>query len=323
MSNVAVMFESIVAATAILDKRIRPTVVETPLLPRPVFDRPGLNTFGKLENRQPTGSFKLRGATAKLQSLRRDELAKGVVTASTGNHGAAVAHAAGLLGVSVQVFVSEDADERKIATIRDLGATITALPGDPVVAEVAARSAAAVSGQVYVPPYNDPTVVSGQGTTALELLRQIEPLDAVVVSVGGGGLISGIAATIKANSSARIVGASASNSAAMHHSVAAGRIVDVDHKATLSDGTAGGVEANSMTFEMCRTLVDDWVLVDEDQIISAMARYMENYADVIEGSAAVALAAIDQVPLAGNVVVIVCGGNVAAETLTSLGLGDC
>lgn len=315
------MYPDIVSASADLDAALRPEVIETALVRRPIFDHDERRVFAKLENAQHTGSFKLRGATAKLKSLSSEELAAGVVTASTGNHGAAVARAAGLLETLAEVFVATDADESKLAAIRDLGASIRTIPGDPVHAEVAARAEAERTGKTYVPPYNDTTVIAGQGTIAVELTRQIERPEAVVVSVGGGGLISGIAATVRHHwPDTRVIGASAANSAAMHHSVAAGSLIDVDHQQTLSDGTAGGIEAEAMTFEMCRDLVSDWVLVSEAEIAAAMRAYMSNYPDRIEGSAGVALAALDHVDLAGPVVVIICGRNVAESTLEAIGI---
>jgi threonine dehydratase len=134
-------------------------------------------------------------------------------------------------------------------------------------------------------------------------------------------LISGIAATLRHHwPETKIIGASAANSAAMHHSVAAGSIIDVDHRPTLSDGTAGGIEARAITFEMCRALVTDWILVTEDEIAAAMRAYMSNYPDRIEGSAGVALAALDHADLAGPVVAVICGRNIAEETLVGIGL---
>jgi len=315
------MFAEIIAASAALDIELRPEVLETALVRRPVFDRDGRRILAKLENTQHTGSFKLRGATAKLKSLGPAQLAAGVVTASTGNHGAAVARAVVDLATTVEVFVSTEADAAKVAAIRDLGAAIRTIPGDPVDAEAAAREEAGRAGKTYVPPYNDATVIAGQGTIGVELVRQTEPPAAVVVSVGGGGLISGIAATLHRHwPDTRIVGASAANSAAMHHSVAAGSIIDVEHRDTLSDGTAGGIEAGSITFEMCRALVSDWHLISEDEIAAAMRAYMSNYPDRIEGSAGLALAAIGHVDLAGPIVVVICGRNVADATLATIGL---
>lgn len=316
------MYPEITASSAALDADLRPDVIETALVRRPVFDRHGRRVLAKLENTQHTGSFKLRGATAKLQSLSPGQVGLGVVTASTGNHGAAVARAAGPFETTVEVFVSTDADASKVAAIRNLGATIRTIPGDPVDAEAAARDEAGRTGKTYVPPYNDAMVIAGQGTIGVELIRQTDPPAAVIVSVGGGGLISGIAATLRHHwPRTRIIGASAANSAAMHQSVAAGSIVEVEHYETLSDGTAGGIEARSTTFEMCRTLVSDWLLVTENEIAEAMRAYMSNYPDRIEGSAGVALAALDHTDLVGPVVVVICGGNVADATLAAIGLG--
>jgi len=315
------MFADIVAESLDLDTTLRPDVLETHLTPRPAFDQKGLTVYAKLENQQRTGSFKLRGATAKVASLTSAELAAGVVTASTGNHGAAVATAGAAAGCAVEVFVPQDADAAKVARIRQLGAIVTAVAGDPVSAESAARAAAVARGSQYLSPYNDTTVVAGQGTIGVELSRQLETADAVFVSVGGGGLISGVAATVRSVwPAARVVGCSAANSAAMHHSVAAGTPIEVAHLDTLSDGTAGGIEPDTVTFDMCRALVDDWVLVSEEAIAAAMRRYMAAYADRIEGSAAVALAALQHIDVAGNVVVVICGGNVSAATLRSVGV---
>ena len=280
------MFEEIAAASAHFDGLLRPEVLETPLQRCEAFDRGAISVFAKLENRQPTGSFKLRGATAKVSTLTAEQRHAGVVTASTGNHGAAVARAASRAEITAEVFVSPQADAEKVAAIRELGAEITTIPGDPVVAEMAARRAAETSGRSYLSPYNDVTVVAGQGTIGIELLRQAPNLAAVVVSVGGGGLISGSAAVLKTyRPGIRVIGASATNSAAMHHSVAAGRIVEVDHAATLSDGTAGGVEPGAVTFDMCRMLVDQWLLIDEDMIAAAMRNYIGHHREPIEGSA--------------------------------------
>lgn len=316
------MFPDVVEATKNLDAALRPDVLETELVRRPEFDLANAQVLAKLENLQKTGSFKFRGATAKLLSLSAAEVSHGVVTASTGNHGAAVATAAADRDIEAHVFVSDSADEAKIAKIADLGANVTVVPGDPVLAELAGRRHAAETDAAYVSPYNDHAVVAGQGTIACELLRQQPDLAGVLVAVGGGGLISGIGATIKHHKSdVRVVGVSAANSAAMHHSVLAGEIIDVRHDATLSDGTAGGIEPASITFEMCRQIVDDWLLIDEPAIGAALRTYLSHNHDVIEGSAAMALAAVADARIEGPVAVVLCGGNVSAGTLASVGAG--
>lgn len=313
------MYREIAQHSAQLDRTLRPAVIETPLQRRPEFDTDSTEVWAKLENRQPTGSFKIRGATAKINSLSAAERARGVIAASTGNHGAAVALAASHRSVAAKVFVARGADPGKVGKIEALGAVIEVVDGDPVVAELAAREAAAASGAAYISPYNDATVVAGQGTIAVELLRQLPNLAGVVVAVGGGGLIAGVAATLRVHlPAARVIAASAANSAAMHHAVAAGSIHEVDHEPTLSDGTAGGVETGSVTFPLCRQLVDEWHLVGEAAIAAAMLRYMDSNDELIEGSAGLALAAVPLADIAGPVAVVICGGNVTAATLDSL-----
>ena len=317
-SNVPAMAFDIAAKSIELDVALRPIVHETAILPIPVFDTPTAQAVAKLEADQPTGSFKVRGATAKLLSLDTEQRERGVVTASTGNHGAAVAYTAERLGCQATVYIAESTDPSKVDRMRDLGAEVVTVAGDPVDAETAGRSAAGAAGRPYISPYNDPMVVAGQGTVAVELLRQLPDLDAVVVSVGGGGLIAGIATVIKRfRPTIRVIGASAANSAAMHHSVKAGEIVEVPHAPTLSDGTAGGIEEGSVTFPICRDLVDEWILVDETEIAVALSRYVDAYA-VAEGSAAVALAAIERSRVAGTVAAVICGRNISPTTLDRL-----
>ena len=315
------MFETTVELTTQLDRDLRPSVIEAPLERRPEFDSGGAEVWAKLENRQVTGSFKFRGASAKLASLTAAELAQPIVTASTGNHGLAVTTAAAARGAQATVFVSDTADAAKVDRVRGAGAHIEVVPGDPVLAEVAARRAAEAVGGTFISPYNDATVVAGQGTIGAELLRQLPGLAGVVISVGGGGLISGIAATLKAHRpDIRVVAASATNSAAMHHSIAAGQIITTEHRPTLSDGTAGGVEAGSVTFPMCQALVDQWILVDEAPIAAAMRAYHQATRDIIEGSAGMALAAVGAAAIAGPIAVVICGGNASAEIAAQVGM---
>jgi threonine dehydratase len=305
---VILMIDWIVDAAAALDQQIRPTVVETPLVER----RLGKTTvLCKQENLQTTGSFKIRGAMAKLLALSAGDRARGVIAASTGNHGVAVGRAGGVLGAAVTVYVPETAQDVKLAAISAAGAAIIKVPGDPVASEIAARQAALDHGLAFVSPYNDRYVIAGQSTVAVELLRQIGPTERVIVAVGGGGLISGIGAVIKqAWPGVEVVAASPVNSPAMHRSIEAGRIVEVPTLPTLSDGTAGGIEPGSITFELCQKLVDGWVLVTEDEIASAVAAYPGD--DPIEGSAGVALAAAGKLDATPTVVVL-CGGNASAE----------
>ena len=159
--------------------------------------------YAKLEQLQTTGSFKLRGATNKLMSLSPQEAAAGVITSSTGNHGLGVAAAAKVLGIDAEVFLSAQVTQAKQEKIRKQGARVRIVGDDPLAAEVAAREAAVNSGRSYVSPYNDPYVVAGQGTVAVELLRQLPDMDAIFIATGGGGLISGIGTLLHHLSAAR------------------------------------------------------------------------------------------------------------------------
>jgi threonine dehydratase len=296
-------------------------VHETPLEPSAYFsERVGAAVLLKLENLQVTGSFKARGAFNKLLSLAPSELARGIVAASTGNHGAAIAYSAMRLGLSAVVFVPENASPAKVENIRRFGASIIAHGAEGSVTETFARAYAAERGMTYASPYNDAEVIGGQGTMGAEIASRMPDVDAVVVPLGGGGMISGIAGYLKAiRPDVRIVAASPRNSMSMIESVRAGTIVETKHLPTLSDGTAGGVEPGSITFELCRSLVDDFVVVEESTIAQAMKAFIETHHMLCEGSAGVALAALDSLRGRGfkNVAAVVSGANISAATLKS------
>ena len=304
-------------------ERIRPYVRETPIEESPELSRlTGARVFLKLENHQLTGSFKLRGGINKLLSLSEEERRRGVVAASSGNHGAAVAHGARILDSRVVVYVPESASPAKIEAIEALGAEIRKVPGDGVLAEVAARRFAAQQRLTYLSPYNDARVVGGQGTIGVELAHQLETIDAVYVALGGGGLISGIAGHLKSlDPDVEIIACSPANSSVMADSVRAGRILDQESLPTLSDGTAGGVETDAITFELCRALVDRYLDVSEAEIEDAMRLIISRHHTLIEGAAAVPVAALlnDADQLAGRTaVVVLCGANIALETLRNV-----
>ena len=299
--------------------RIRPHVVETPLHPSPTLsERTGARVYLKLENRQHTGSFKLRGATNKLLNLSAEERARGVVTASTGNHALAVARAAAQLDVGATIFLPEDASPRKVEKLKAFPVALCRVPGDALNAEISARAAALQSNQPFISPYNDPHVIAGQGTIAVELLRRQPQLDAVFVTVGGGGLMGGIASHIKATGSQiQTVGCQPQNSAVMLASVRAGRIVDTASLPTLSDGSAGGIEPHAVTFSLCQNHVDHWLTVSEDEIATAMRLVYRESGESIEGAAGVAVASLLKTGkrFAGQrVAVVICGGNVDSDT---------
>lgn len=304
-------------------QRIASHIVRTPLRRSDsLSDRCGAEVCLKLENRQTTGSFKLRGAINRLLTLTDEQRDQGCVAASSGNHGAAVACAMQALGVRGVIFVPEHTATVKIEKIRGYGGTVEFFGTDGLDTEQHARAYAARNDMFYVSPYNDWQVIAGQGTCGVEIVQDLPDVETAFVAVGGGGLIGGVGAVLKAhNPEIRLIGCQPLASPVMARSIAAGEIIDMPGEPTLSDGTAGGIEPDAVTFELDQALVDDWIEVGEEQIASAMRDLMDNENEVIEGAAGVAIAGMFacRERIAGKkVVVIVCGGNVAPETLARI-----
>jgi threonine dehydratase len=311
------------AAAATAANRISSIVCETPLVRSAAFsDATGAEVYLKLENRQHTGSFKLRGATNCLMRFSAEKRGAGCVAASSGNHGAAVAYAMRELNLTGVIFVPEQTSTAKVDAIKSYGGEIRFFGTDGLDTEKEARAFAEREGMYYISPYNDAAVVAGQGTCGIEIARQLPDVDAAFVAVGGGGLIGGVGSVLKQhNPQLLLVGCQPEASAIMARSVAAGQLLDLPSEPTLSDGTAGGVEPNAITFELCRGLVDEFVLVDEDQIAAAMRDYMAAEEDRIEGAAGVAIAALlaqKDAVIGRKVVVIICGGNISNATLDTI-----
>jgi threonine dehydratase len=299
---------------------IRPYVRETPFTEsRQLGATAKSRVFLKLENLQETSSFKLRGAAAKLLSMPREEIARGIVVASTGNHGIATSTIGRKLKIPVDIYVSDQLHPGKRSKIESLGARVHTVPGDPLLAEITARREAVASGRPYVSPYNDRDVVAGQGTVAVEILRQlgnlgITKLDAIFVAVGGGGLIGGIGIHLKHESpESEVVGCWPENSPALHECMRAGRFLDVfTDKPTYSTSTAGGVEPGAITLEIARRTINRSILVTEAEILDATRRFFREEGQVIEGAAGVAVAAYlkNAADYAGKTVaIVICGGN--------------
>lgn len=309
------------------EERIRLHVRETPLEPSVWLGREGdCEVYLKLENVQITNSFKIRGAANKLLSLSDEERQMGIVTASTGNHGSAVAYLLKKFGWQGSIYVPENASSAKIDALRLLGADLRFHGTDGGETERHARQVAAESGRAYISPYNDPKIIGGQGTIAIELERRLEGIDSVFVPVGGGGLVSGIAGYLK-SSDARIeiVGCQPCRSAVMYESVTAGQVLDLEWEATLADGTAGGMDPDTITFPICRDCIDEFILVEEDEIAAAIRSILEKHHCLIEGAAALTVASYLRVAdrLKGRrVVLILSGARISLETLRSvLGVG--
>ena len=297
-------------------KRLEEHVSRTPL--RTVDARRDIHW--KLENEQLTGSFKLRGALNRLLVMPAEDRPRGCVTASSGNHGAAVACAMQRLGMRGVIFVPEGTSTQKVERIRSFGADVTFHGTDGLDTELHARRYARERSMVYVSPYNDEQVIAGQGTIACELLQQLSDIRRVLVAVGGGGLISGIGAKLKsALPGVELIGCQPEASAVMADSVAEGMIVERDSLPTLSDGTAGGVEPDAITFTYCQALVDRFLRIDEQSIREDIRRAWCDYGIRMEGAAAVATAAVEALPPSdGATVVIICGGNIADTVFTEV-----
>jgi threonine dehydratase len=308
--------------------RVAPYVRRTDLvISEPMSERSGATIAIKAEHQQHTGSFKLRGALNKILALDAAGPTVGVTVASSGNHGIAVATAAAIRGLPCTVYLPSRVPPTKVAAIRRAGAEIVVVDStDAAVAEQAARAAAASTGTIYVSPYNDAHVIAGQGTIAVEIGQDtraagLDRIDAIVVAVGGGGLISGIATWFRHRSpSTRVIGASPSNDHAMLSTVAprAGR---GPRLTTWSDATAGGVEAGAVTIPLCRTLVDAWITVSEREIGAAVVSMLDDHHQLIEGAAGVALAAAQRHARShpsSSIVAVSCGANISSSTLRQM-----
>ena len=308
------------ADIALAANRIKAHIRETPLEHSPwLSDATGANVWLKLENLQITGSFKLRGAFNKLLTMSDAERSRGGVAASSGNHGAAIAFAMNSLGVRGTIFVPQKTSTAKVDAIRRFGGDVQFFGTDGLDTEIHAREYAAEHGMCYLSPYNDPAVIAGQGTCGFEIARQLPEIDAVFIAVGGGGLISGVGSFLRTiRRGMDIVSVQPAASAVMTESVRAGRIVDLPSETTLSDGTAGGIEQDAITFDICREVVSDYITVSEEQIADAMRGFIDAHHQLIEGAAGVAIAgllAADGKFAGKNVVVLVCGGNISRDTL--------
>ena len=303
--------------------RLTPHVRHTPLERSFVLSDAGNCTaFLKLENWQVTGSFKVRGALNTLLTLAPSEADQGIITASTGNHGLAVAYALQRLGLQGTIYLPHNASSQKIMLLQRYGVPLRLYGRDAEETEAYARAESEQRGQVYISPYNDPHIIGGQGTIAVEVLQELPAIDYIFVAVGGGGLIAGIAGYLKAMSpQVTVVGCLPRNSPVMYESIKAGRIIRIPTQPTISDGTAGGIEPGALTLALCQHYVDEWVLVDEREIHQAMRLIFEHHRLVVEGAAGVAIAAFLQskAVLEGKqVVVMVCGGNIDVETFKGL-----
>ncbi|WP_434648894.1 hydroxyectoine utilization dehydratase EutB [Pseudomonas sp. D1-2] len=299
-------------------QRIESQVRRTPMEHSPSLSRlMGVPVYLKLESLQITGSFKLRGASNAVAQLSVEQKARGVVTASTGNHGRALAHAASQQGVRAIVCLSHLVPSNKVQAIRDLGAEVCIVGQSQDDAQREAERIANEQGATFLPPFDHPAIIAGQGTLGLEILEQQPDVAQVLVPLSGGGLFAGVALALKsANPATQVHGISMARGAAMHASLAAGQPVDVEELSTLADSLGGGIGLdNRYTFAMTRQLIDDLHLLSEASIAHAIRHAYHHERLVLEGAAVVGIAALldGLVEPRGPIVLVVSGRNVDTE----------
>jgi threonine dehydratase len=319
VSDPFITLRDVFAAQARLRRHLRPTPLRRSEW---LSDARRADVALKLESVQLTNSFKIRGALNALERLAGSGVTTGAVTASAGNHGRAMAYAGQRLGVSVTVFTPKSAPATKRLAIRRLGADLRDHHDDYDAAEAAAREHAASTGRPFISPYNHPDVIAGAGTVALEILEEAPHVDVVIVPIGGGGLISGIATVMKqAAPHVRIVGVEVEASRPFAVSLEAGEIRRVDVGPSLADGLVGNLEPGATTFEYVRRDVDTVTCVGEHSLRGAVRGLAEHEHLIVEGAGAAATAAVigsDVVPPGAHAVVLVTGGNIDVERLAEV-----
>ena len=294
--------------------RIRSRVRETHMEHSPFLSELcGGEVWLKLENLQLTGSFKIRGALNKLLLLSEELRRRGVVAASSGNHAQGVGYATRELGVEATIVVPKNTPEVKLEAIRRYGVELVVHGEEYMDAERLARRMEQEKGKTFISAYNDLDVIAGQGTVGLEMVEAQPDLDVVLVPVGGGGLISGVGCAFKADlSGVEVLGVQSVASPVMAESIRQGRIVEMGLKESVAEGLHGGIEEGSVTFDLCRSLVDDFIQVQEDTIRKAIRLLLTRQHQIVEGAGAVGVAAIIENPerfRSRKIGVVVSGGN--------------
>ena len=308
--------------------RVRPHAWRTPLVPldgadgplphAPSPDRPPVAL--KLESLQHTGSFKVRGAANRLHKLSGPQRKAGVIAASSGNHGRAVAVVAGRMGVPATICVPDWVDPSKLRAIRAAGAEVVLAGPSYDEAEDRAATIADASGATLIPAFDDPDVIEGQGTIGPELIRQMPGVEEVIVPLSGGGLVAGIGLALRGRG-VRVVAVSARRASVMLRSLEAGRPIRVPDEETIASALSGGIGlGNRFTFDICREVIAEHVIVEESDIRTAVGRAFREHHLVVEGGGAVGLAALwsGRHRPQGPAAVIVSGGNVDRALLGEL-----
>jgi threonine dehydratase len=299
-------------------RRIAGSVLRTPVLESPSLDETtGARLYFKCESLQPVGAFKLRGASNAIEARTSEQLRAGVVTHSSGNHGTAVARAARLRGVRARIVMPENSSRAKLEAVRAYGGEVLLCAPTLAAREALAAQLVTDTGAAFIHPYDDPRVIAGQGTIALELLEEVPDLDWLLLPVGGGGLASGVAVAAKAMRPAiRLVAVEPSGADDAQRSFASGTLSGPQQPHTIADGLRGALSAR--TFELIRRHVDDIVTVSDEAIVLAMRTLWQHLKIIVEPSSAVPYAAVQgrQLDVSGaRVGIILTGGNVDLDEL--------
>jgi len=309
-------FNLITEAKDRLEKRVRRTEI---IKAQRFSEQLGLPIYFKCENLQRTGAFKIRGAMNFMTCQPKELLKNGVITASAGNHAQGVAFSADLLGVKSTVYMPETTPPQKVFSTKDYGAEVVLEGKNFDEAYTASIMASEKSGALYVHPFDDPLVMAGQGTIGLEILEDMPDVSNILVPVGGGGLIAGIAAAVKGiNPNVRVIGVETAVAPSMYHAVESGSVTEVPISVTLADGIAVK-KVGENTFPIVKELVDDIVLVQEEDIALAIVALLERNKLLVEGAGAVPLAALlsgSIEGLSGKTVCLLSGGNIDVKTIS-------
>jgi threonine dehydratase len=303
--------------------RIGHLIRDTPLeFSQFLSDICGGEVWLKLENQQLNGSFKARGALNKILQLSDEERSRGIVTASSGNHAQGVGYAARMLGINAIIVVPENTPNVKIEAIKRYGVELVIHGEEYMDAERLAREMEKRERRTFISPYNDLEVIAGQGTIGLEMMETMPDLETVLVPVGGGGLISGVGCAAKGiNNAVEVIGVQSVASPVMCESIKRGRIVDMELEDSVAEALHGGIEEGSVTFDMCRKYVDDFILVQEETIVKAIAELLSQQHQVVEGAGAVGVAAIMEDPemfRGRKAGVVISGANIDEELLSQV-----
>ena len=310
-----VSFQDVLVA----NKRLKGRVTHTPTIHSPVLsEETNAQVYFKMEALQKTGSFKVRGALNKIDSLTDEEMARGVITASAGNHAQGVAYAASLKGISAKIVVPENTPKTKQNGVKRLGGELVVFGENFDKAEEEAYRLEKETGRVYIEAFEDDDIIAGQGTSALEALLENPEIDTIVVPAGGGGLLSGVALVAKSiRSDIKVYGVQTHASPPWYYSFRAGKLVDVEYKDSVAEGLHGGITQGNL--DLILKLVDDFILVEEEDVKKSISWLANTHQYMAEGSAVVGITALQQGLCKNvkgkNVLVWITGGNIDGSQL--------